>query len=131
MASYWKQITSLSLPGLRRACSPAAFPGRHPVRFSAPTWRRPYSTATEPPTHLDEKEAGIFLKLSGKLNPSRLEVRDISGGCGSMYAVEIESPLFRGLTTLKMHRQVQDVLADDIKGWHGIQLKTKATPADE
>ncbi|KAJ6263272.1 hypothetical protein Dda_1833 [Drechslerella dactyloides] len=92
-------------------------------------------SGTLPPEHLNEREAGIFVKLAEKLSPSRLDalveqVRDISGGCGSMYAVEIESPLFRGLTTLKMHRQVQDVLAEEIKGWHGIQLKTKATPVE-
>ncbi|KAK6348337.1 hypothetical protein TWF718_006138 [Orbilia javanica] len=83
------------------------------------------------PEHLDEKEAGIFEKLREGLSPSRLDVKDISGGCGSMYAVEIESPKFRGLTTLKMHREVQGILAEDIKGWHGIQLKTKATPVGE
>ncbi|KAF3077862.1 hypothetical protein TWF102_004479 [Orbilia oligospora] len=83
------------------------------------------------PEHLDEKEAGIFEKLKEGLSPSRLDVKDISGGCGSMYAVEIESPKFRGLTTLKMHREVQGILAEEIKGWHGIQLKTKATPVGE
>ncbi|KAK6501681.1 hypothetical protein TWF481_009510 [Arthrobotrys musiformis] len=83
------------------------------------------------PEHLDEKEAGVFEKLRVGLRPSRLDVKDISGGCGSMYAVEIESPKFRGLTTLKMHREVQGILAEEIKGWHGIQLKTKATPVGE
>ncbi|KAK6517895.1 hypothetical protein TWF506_005071 [Arthrobotrys conoides] len=83
------------------------------------------------PEHLDEKEAGVFEKLREGLSPSRLDVKDISGGCGSMYAVEIESPKFRGLTTLKMHREVQGILAEEIKGWHGIQLKTKATPVGE
>ncbi|KAK6358403.1 hypothetical protein TWF730_007739 [Orbilia blumenaviensis] len=83
------------------------------------------------PEYLDEKEAGIFEKLRDGLSPSRLDVKDISGGCGSMYAVEIESPKFRGLTTLKMHREVQGILAEEIKGWHGIQLKTKATPVGE
>ncbi|EWC46993.1 hypothetical protein DRE_03755 [Drechslerella stenobrocha 248] len=81
-----------------------------------------------PPDHLNEDEAGVYLKLKEQLHPTRLEVQDISGGCGSMYAVEIESPKFRGLTTLKMHKQVQDVLVEEIKGWHGIQLKVKATP---
>ncbi|KAK6341211.1 hypothetical protein TWF696_008297 [Orbilia brochopaga] len=88
------------------------------------------TNGVQPPEHLNELEAGIYVKLAEKLSPTRLDVRDISGGCGSMYAVEIESPLFRGLTTLKMHRRVQDVLAEEIKGWHGIQLKTKATPVD-
>ncbi|KAF3924769.1 hypothetical protein ABW21_db0200088 [Orbilia brochopaga] len=98
--------------------------------FSTAGYLQNSASGLQPPEHLNELEAGIFVKLAEKLTPTRLDVRDISGGCGSMYAVEIESPLFRGLATLKMHRQVQDVLAEEIKGWHGIQLKTKATPLE-
>ena len=47
-----------------------------------------------------------------------------------MYAVDVEAPIFRGLNVLKMNRKVQDVLEEEIKTWHGIQLKTKATPAN-
>lgn len=43
-----------------------------------------------------------------------------------MYAVEIASPKFKGLTMIKQHRMVQEVLGEMIKGWHGLQLKTKA-----
>lgn len=43
-----------------------------------------------------------------------------------MYAVEIASPKFKGLNMIKQHRLVQGILAEKIKGWHGLQLKTKA-----
>lgn len=56
----------------------------------------------------------------------RLEVQDISGGCGSMYGLDIVSPRFKGLTVIKQHKLVNSVLAEEIKGWHGVQLKTKA-----
>ncbi|CAN9478714.1 unnamed protein product [Alternaria alternata] len=50
----------------------------------------------------------------------------ISGGCGSMYAIQVESPKFKGLTVIKQHKLVNEVLKDEIKSWHGVQLRTKA-----
>jgi BolA-like protein 3 len=43
-----------------------------------------------------------------------------------MYALNVESPKFNGLTVIKQHKLVNQVLADEIKKWHGVQLKTKA-----
>lgn len=43
-----------------------------------------------------------------------------------MYAVEIASPKFAGLTPVKQHRMVTEVLKDEIKLMHGIQIKTSA-----
>jgi stress-induced morphogen len=54
------------------------------------------------------------------------QVQDISGGCGSMYAIEIESSRFAGLTVIKQHKLVNQVLKEEIAGWHGVQLRTKA-----
>lgn len=54
-----------------------------------------------------------------------MQVQDVSGGCGSMYAIEIASPKFKGLTMMKQHRLVQGILEEEIKGWHGLQLRTK------
>ena len=42
-----------------------------------------------------------------------------------MYAVAITSARFRGLPVIRQHRLVNQVLADQIKDWHGIQLKTR------
>jgi stress-induced morphogen len=53
-------------------------------------------------------------------------VQDISGGCGSMYAIQIESTKFKGLSVIKQHKMVNEVLKDEIKSWHGVQLRTKA-----
>ena len=52
-------------------------------------------------------------------------VIDKTGGCGSMYSVEVASPLFKGLPLVKQHRMVQDLLKEDIKSMHGIQIKTE------
>jgi stress-induced morphogen len=58
---------------------------------------------------------------------SQSQVQDISGGCGSMYAIQIESPKFKGLTVIKQHKLVNQVLKEEIAKWHGVQLRTKAT----
>lgn len=44
-----------------------------------------------------------------------------------MYALSIESPKFKGLTVIKQHKLVNEILAEDIKKWHGVQMRTKAT----
>ncbi|KAL1390472.1 bola protein [Phyllosticta capitalensis] len=80
----------------------------------------------EPPDYLSEGELHVFRKIKQELEPVRLEVQDISGGCGSMYALYIESPRFKGLTVIKQHKMVNEILADEIKSWHGVQLRTKA-----
>jgi stress-induced morphogen len=52
-------------------------------------------------------------------------VQDISGGCGSMYGIEVTSEKFRGLNMLKQQRLVNATLGDLVKQWHGVQLKTR------
>jgi len=76
------------------------------------------------PSHLDEAEKDIFDVLNRELKPHRLEVKDVSGGCGSMYAIEVTSERFRGLGMLKQQRLVNGVLGERVKGWHGVQMKT-------
>ncbi|KAK8159251.1 bola protein [Phyllosticta citrichinensis] len=101
--------------------------------FRRVTWRA-YSTEApptatpdvEPPDYLSEGELHVFRKIKQELDPVRLEVQDISGGCGSMYALYIESPKFKGLTVIKQHKMINEILADEIKSWHGVQLRTKA-----
>jgi stress-induced morphogen len=44
-----------------------------------------------------------------------------------MYAIQIESPKFKGLTVIKQHKMVNQVLKEEIAKWHGVQLRTKAT----
>jgi BolA-like protein 3 len=78
------------------------------------------------PEHLNEKEREIWEMLMRELKAEKLEVQDISGGCGSMYGIEVVSEKFRGLSMLKQQRLVNEVLAEEIKGWHGVQLKTRA-----
>ncbi|TIB30279.1 hypothetical protein E3P84_03406 [Wallemia ichthyophaga] len=66
-------------------------------------------------------EARIKQKLSDTFSPSKLQVMDVSGGCGSFYAINIASDSFKGLTTVKQHRLVNETLKEDIAGIHGLQ----------
>jgi stress-induced morphogen len=75
---------------------------------------------------LNEKERQIWELLMKELQCTNLEVQDISGGCGSMYGIDIVSEKFRGISMLKQQRLVNDVLGEEIKTWHGVQLKTRA-----
>ncbi|CAG8627600.1 24534_t:CDS:2, partial [Dentiscutata erythropus] len=70
---------------------------------------------------LTEGEKYLYEKLSKKFQPTKLHVQDISGGCGSMYAIEISSLQFNGLPIIKQHRMVNELLEDDIKKMHGIR----------
>ncbi|EDO15747.1 hypothetical protein Kpol_1049p4 [Vanderwaltozyma polyspora DSM 70294] len=72
------------------------------------------------------QEKLVFEKLSKELNPSNLRVQDISGGCGSMFAIDVTSDKFKGLSMIKQHKLVNEILRDDISQWHGLQLKTKS-----
>ncbi|CAG8576107.1 2119_t:CDS:2, partial [Dentiscutata heterogama] len=70
---------------------------------------------------LTEGEKYLYEKLSKKFQPTKLHVQDISGGCGSMYAIEISSLQFNGLPIIKQHRMINELLEDDIKKMHGIR----------
>ncbi len=93
-------------------------------RFTRPAIRL-FSTGTIP-LDASEGERILYTKLIDSLQPSAVIVKDISGGCGSMYAVQITSSKFKGVPLVKQHQMVNQVLKDDIKGFHGIQIKTKS-----
>ncbi|KAI5917391.1 bola-like protein [Camillea tinctor] len=85
----------------------------------------PSSAGPEKPDYFDDAESEIWDTLVAEFAPTELTVQDISGGCGSMYGIEIASDKFRGVNMLKQQRMVNAVLGDRMKGWHGLQLRTK------
>ncbi|TQV92512.1 hypothetical protein V2A60_007193 [Cordyceps javanica] len=93
--------------------------------------RRLYSSSSSSPAAQEEEtpsmsdaEAAIARLLVDKLAPSAVLVQDVSGGCGSMYAIEISAEAFRGQTILKQQRMVNAALGDVVKTWHGVQIRT-------
>ncbi|KAK8007082.1 hypothetical protein PG989_001072 [Apiospora arundinis] len=95
--------------------------------MSAPATPAPPSAlnALEKPDSLDEAESSIWDKLTAEFAPIALQGIDVSGGCRSMYNIEITSEKFRGSNMLKQQRMVNAALGDQIKSWHGLQLRTK------
>ena len=65
-------------------------------------------------------------ELRTALKATDVNVEDISGGCGSMYRVEVESPMFSGVPLVKQHRMVNEVLKSEITGMHGLTISTRA-----
>eukprot|EP00614_Pseudopedinella_elastica_P020940 CAMPEP_0172616438 /NCGR_PEP_ID=MMETSP1068-20121228/64528_1 /TAXON_ID=35684 /ORGANISM="Pseudopedinella elastica, Strain CCMP716" /LENGTH=70 /DNA_ID=CAMNT_0013421875 /DNA_START=250 /DNA_END=462 /DNA_ORIENTATION=+ len=63
--------------------------------------------------------------LEEKLAASKVLVEDISGGCGSMFKLEIESPHFKGLSMVKQHKLVTGALKEEIGEMHGLTIQTK------
>lgn len=74
---------------------------------------------------MEAYEQKIYDILQEQFSPKKLDVRDVSGGCGSMFAILVESEKFKGIPMIKQHRLVNEVLKDEIAKWHGLQLRTK------
>ncbi|KAF0971983.1 hypothetical protein FDP41_009679 [Naegleria fowleri] len=57
-----------------------------------------------------------------------IKVNDISGGCGAMFDILVVSKKFEGVSLVKQHKMVMEVLKRDIQNMHGLTINTK-TPA--
>lgn len=113
--------TTLASAFRRVACRSYSSQSSSPAAGESPT----PSGRLEKPDFLDDAESVIWDRLEAEFAPTELLVQDISGGCGSMYGIEIASEKFRGANMLKQQRMVNAVLGDLMKGWHGVQLKTR------
>ncbi|PAV21110.1 bola [Pyrrhoderma noxium] len=85
-------------------------------------FRRAYSVSQQ----LSEGEQKIHDLLRERFEASNISVEDISGGCGSFYAISITSKAFAGIPIVKQHRLVNETLKSVIPNIHGLQLKTVA-----
>ncbi|KAE8618695.1 hypothetical protein XENTR_v10009459 [Xenopus tropicalis] len=57
---------------------------------------------------------------------SHVRVVDISGGCGAMYEIHIESEEFKDKRTVQQHKMVNEALQEEIKAMHGLRIFTTA-----
>ncbi|KAM3925709.1 bolA-like protein 3 [Leptodactylus fuscus] len=55
---------------------------------------------------------------------SSVKVVDISGGCGAMYEIHVESEEFKNKRTVQQHQMVNEALQDEIKAMHGLRIFT-------
>lgn len=123
-------IRQLSTSALRTSLPlrSTTVPARLPL---LPVSLRTYSSAAasaETPS-MSAAESAIAQLLTDKLSPSALLVQDVSGGCGSMYAIDISAEAFRGQTILKQQRMVNAALGEVVKSWHGVQIRTSVPDA--
>lgn len=57
-------------------------------------------------------------------NAKSVQVNDISGGCGDMYEVHIESTDFAGKRTIQQHKSVTNALKEEVPKMHGLRIFT-------
>ena len=67
----------------------------------------------------------IKKKLESCLKVKKIEVQDISGGCGAMYQIYIQAEEFNGLRPLQQHKLVKGILKEEVANMHGLTLKTE------
>uniref|UniRef100_A0A8D0HEI6 BolA-like protein 3 n=1 Tax=Sphenodon punctatus TaxID=8508 RepID=A0A8D0HEI6_SPHPU len=97
--------------------SGAGILGRSRV-FSLWNARRSFASQTD-------GEARVMQVLKEKFpQASAIKVVDISGGCGAMYEIHIESEEFKEKRTVQQHQMVNQALSDEIKAMHGLRIFT-------
>nr|XP_033806263.1 bolA-like protein 3 [Geotrypetes seraphini] len=55
---------------------------------------------------------------------SSVKVVDISGGCGEMYEIHIESEEFKKKKIVQQHQMINQALENEIKEMHGLRIFT-------
>ncbi|XP_038023080.1 bolA-like protein 3 [Anas acuta] len=79
-------------------------------------------------TSRTDGEARVTRVLREKFpRASAIRVVDISGGCGAMYEVHVESEEFREKRMVQQHQMVNQALREEIKNMHGLRIFT-STP---
>jgi len=64
--------------------------------------------------------------LEAALGATKVEVTDVSGGCGDFFRVLVVAPRFAGAPKVKCHRDVLAVLEKDVGAMHGLTIETRA-----
>ena len=91
---------------------------RHPLlQHSAPALRRFFASETE---------SAIQQKLQSALSVQEVNVRDTSGGCGTMFEIKLVAEDFKSKSIVQQHKMVTKILKEDIAQWHGFTMLTSA-----
>ncbi|XP_025202713.1 bolA-like protein 3 [Melanaphis sacchari] len=68
----------------------------------------------------------LYSSLQKKFPQAKeIKIKDISGGCGAIFEVFISTTEFKGLSIVKQHQLINEVLKDQIKSMHGIRIHTE------
>ena len=85
---------------------------------------RYFSDNENPPLPNPAEENLVNILKESFPSATDIAVVDISGGCGSMYEVFVESPDFKGMRLVKQHKMVTEALKGEIKDMHGLRIST-------
>ncbi|EFX68665.1 hypothetical protein DAPPUDRAFT_301274 [Daphnia pulex] len=100
------------------------------MRQSTQSWNATRFSTTDKPGSTSVGESLLVGILKQKFPTAKyIEVQDISGGCGAMYEIFVETIDFKGLNTVKQHRLVTEALKKEIQDMHGVRIHTKL-PSD-
>lgn len=70
-------------------------------------------------------ELDMEARLRTELQATKVDVTDVSGGCGEFYQVKVSSPLFQNKTPLQRNRLVHQVLKQELERVHGMNIECK------
>uniref|UniRef100_A0A8I5U985 BolA-like protein 3 n=1 Tax=Pongo abelii TaxID=9601 RepID=A0A8I5U985_PONAB len=88
------------------------------VLWQLPLHHRMFATQTEGELRVTQILKEKFPRATA------IKVTDISGGCGAMYEIKIESEEFKEKRTVQQHQMVNQALKEEIKGMHGLRIFT-------
>ncbi|KAJ2752726.1 hypothetical protein IWQ56_006702, partial [Coemansia nantahalensis] len=64
-------------------------------------------------------------KLKAAFPDAVIELDDVPGGCGDSFTLKLAWAGFEGMPPLKRHRHVNQVLKDEMKEIHALQMTLK------
>ena len=83
---------------------------------------QPSSTSTQRTE--DERKLADMLRARFP-TAKQIQVNDISGGCGAMYEIFVESDEFKNVRKVKQHQMISQVLESEIRNkMHGVRIYT-------
>lgn len=82
---------------------------------------------------ISEGEKKLISLLKARFPKAKnIDVVDISGGCGAMYTIFVESIEFKNIRMVKQHQMINDVLLAEIKNnMHGLRIQTAVPSVDD
>ncbi len=87
--------------------------------------RRRFSAESGSASEVMPSPEKMIAALQRSLGASKVEVTDVSGGCGAFFKVLVVAPVFNDIPIVKAHRLVLEALEKDVGKMHGITIETR------
>lgn len=86
-------------------------------------WESPLCPHKSEETMVQRDNVERRIRDSSCLSPIHVVVDDISGGCGTSFAIIVVSSSFEGVRLLERHRMIHKELGPEMSEIHALQLK--------